>query len=1160
MIKRPSSLTPKPSVQIGAREKSAKYESYVLHKNADSRGTTSDAQSIFSSLATGPANTSQDLDLDWSKFENHTFFDSAASKVNAAFLHIVNDFPFDGTKKDLYTFMSNLVGFEKYVYDQTPKSVGYYNFSGSSYVKIKDSTGAEFPDFSSERTGKSVLDPSGGAFSVQMHLNASAAANEHQVIAQYTKDDTHNLTLFLSQSASTTSASLCFVACSGSLSASAHVMINKGKFQHIAAVYKPSGITSSLEIYCDGELKTTSSNAIWLGRSLGASTFSIASGSSFNFLGGVISPPELLNAAIDDLRVYHASRSVEDLRYDAAYPGFADDSLSPAGLRLYYKFNEPPGSHVQASVALDSSGNCLHGKITGYDNAQRVTGSSALTKENDKYSPVLFPDFPPSKEINQILLTSGTLYDQENPNYIVRLIPQHYFLEGQQSLNFADVQGEINNAIQGISIPGSGKMSPVQIMTAMLLIYAKVFDEIKIFHDHFSKLTYVEYDANNSVSDRFLPFLADYYGVQLPNLFGESDLDQYLLGERMQTSGAASLPLKTVQNAIFRRILTNIREIITAKGTHAGIHALFNAAGIAPNAFFRIREYGGPVEIPLASIRDDVIEIASALDLSGSLAGTSGSIDTLGFKTTSPHVIGSFLSGSRFEVGFPEPSGSFALYPGEYHGISATPSDGLLTSGSWTFESSYRYDTTRARGNESLARMHVTGTASPSNRHGVIFNIVATAGTYPTVNAYVAVDKTGSTQPISLHLTGVNVFDGNRWHVSLTRMRSDDPLQVMSAVSSSYTLRCARITAGGSTTFFSASGFFDEGSDSNNVLQNTSEHNTSGSFVVFGSQSLSAGSVFLNNTANSTETRETQFSGRVFSTRFWSKALTDDEFREHARSYRSLGVDLPIVNFGFNSTSTGSFQKLRMDLSCDQSVTSSNAAGSIVLTDMSQQARDAVGFSFEPSKMVIKPESHRFTQISTRFDVRQTTEKVRVRSFSEAQNLLDFPESLPAPIYEQTRSEISTSDNRLSIEASAVDALNDDIVKLLSSLEFFEKALGDPRVLNEDDYPDLEKLRRIYFNRLVAKPELRAMYDVFRWVSDALGDLILQLVPMNSTFLGISYIIESHVAERARVKYYFDDVYKQKTTTQQSSSQVQDPQGGTSQTPNQQTITYSSRG
>ena len=1156
-MKRPSNSALLPSKEIGGWPLGSENDiSRVTHKNVESVAF-SNSDNTLSMLASGPAINSQDLNLDWSKFENHTFFDSAAGKVNTSFLRIINDFPYDGTKKELFDFVSSLSGYEKYIYDQFTKSVGYYDFAGTSHIRVSDSAGAEFPDFSRDSTGRGVLDPAGGPITIQMHLMPEASVNSHQVVAQYAQSTTMGMTLFLSQSASTSAASLCFTVCSGTLSASVEAPVLKGRFQHIAAVYLSSGVTSSLEIYRDGVLQSTSSQVLRLGSSIGASKFNIASGSSFNFNGINFVPTETLNAAVDDFRVYHAARKPSDLHYDIGYSAYADDEME-AGLRLYYKFNEPPGDHAHAAVALDSSGNCLHTTITSYSNSQRVTGSSALLKEDEKYSPVLFPDFSLTSALNADLLVSGSSYDKENPNYIVRLIPQHYFLEAQQQAGFQNVQGEIDSSVSGNGIPGSGKMGSVQIMTAILMMYAKVFDEIKIFHDHFSKLTYVEYDADASVSDRFLLFLASYYGIELPNLFSKSTIDQYLLGEQLQTSATAQLPLRNVQAAIFRRILTNIRDIVTSKGTHAGIRALFSAAGIAPNSFFRIREFGGPAEVFLSTLRDDVTEVASAFDMSGSLALTSGGVDSLGFRSDSPRVIGSYLSASRPEVGFPYPAGSFVSSPGSYHGVSNQPTDGLLTSGSWTFESSYRFDD-KTRGAESLARMHVTGTSAPSNRHGVVFNIVAVSSSVPTISAYVSPDTSGATTPISLHISGANIFSGDRWHVALTRQRSDDPARTIPVVSSSYSLRCARISPGGTATYYSASGFFDEGSLSNNAMQTISAYNTSGSFIVFGSQSLAPGSSFLNSSVSS-EVKTTQFSGKIFSTRFWSKALSEEEFREHARSYRSLGVDNPIVNFGFNATSTGSFEKLRMDVSFDQEVTGSDALGQISLLDMSQQGKSASGLGFEVNQTIIKPETQRFSQISTRFDVRQTTEKVRVRSFTEAENLNDFPESLPTPIYEQTRSETPVSDSRVSVEASAVDAINDDIVKLISTLDFFESALGDPRVLNEDDYPDLEKLRKVYFNRLVAKPDLRAMYEVFRWVSDALGGLIVQLVPMNSVFLGISYIVESHIAERARVRYYFDSVYKQKTQTEKYQKSVSDVAGSTSKDAGASIATKSLRG
>ena len=129
-MKRPSRISLRPSTEIGDRSL-AKPEKRVSYKIADGNVFSNEKTSLSLS-AFGPARTSQDLDLDWSKFENHTFFDSAAAKVNAAFMRIINEFPFDGTKREVHTYLSDLTGYERYIYDSFPKSVGYYDFAGSS--------------------------------------------------------------------------------------------------------------------------------------------------------------------------------------------------------------------------------------------------------------------------------------------------------------------------------------------------------------------------------------------------------------------------------------------------------------------------------------------------------------------------------------------------------------------------------------------------------------------------------------------------------------------------------------------------------------------------------------------------------------------------------------------------------------------------------------------------------------------------------------------------------------------------------------------------------------------------------------------------------------------------------------------------------------------
>ena len=75
--------------------------------------------------------STQQLNIDWSEFENHTFFNSAQVKTNVSFEKIFNEFPFDGSRLDFENFFAGLTGFEKYIYDLFPKSRSYLFLSGT---------------------------------------------------------------------------------------------------------------------------------------------------------------------------------------------------------------------------------------------------------------------------------------------------------------------------------------------------------------------------------------------------------------------------------------------------------------------------------------------------------------------------------------------------------------------------------------------------------------------------------------------------------------------------------------------------------------------------------------------------------------------------------------------------------------------------------------------------------------------------------------------------------------------------------------------------------------------------------------------------------------------------------------------------------------------
>ena len=114
---------------------------------------------------------------------------------------------------------------------------------------------------------------------------------------------------------------------------------------------------------------------------------------------------------------------------------------------------------------------------------------------------------------------------------------------------------------------------------------------------------------------------------------------------------------------------------------------------------------------------------------------------------------------------------------------------------------------------------------------------------------------------------------------------------------------------------------------------------------------------------------------------------------------------------------------------------------------------------------------------------------------------------------------------RFSIEFSSVKALEDDIMTLFSNLEFFNNGIGAPNLLFDENYPDIEAAREVYFRRLLAKPEYQAFFDMYKWFSSSLGYIIEQMLPKKTKFLGVDFIIESHPLERSRFRYLYDDIY-----------------------------------
>ena len=542
----------------------------------------------------GPLKSTQQIPLDWSRFENHTFFNSAESKVNVAFDSIVNFYPFDGTNDEVQIFLDGLSGYEKYIFDRFPKQIGYFLFSGSKigedpengfgaeagqWIGVNDVAGSLYPALSKNTTGDNVLNPGTKSLSFQFFINFPPEANDVQTIYQKVyQPSNQGISLYVTESNSTT-ANIRFVASSGSSVMSASCSLPKNEFIHLTTLFdRESSGLSSLKIYKSGSLIASSSNTVSFGNlDFSSSKLYIGTGSAQS-LGSLedidFKPVVTLSASIDDFRCYHGAREPRNIRSD-----YLTNAYPTEALKLYFRFNEASGSYVNNAVVLDSSGNSLHAEIKNFHSSSRDyrSGPPPLKLERKVVNPVLFPGNSYVVSLNQELLASASQYDNNNPNLITRLIPEHYLLESNLVEGFSDQFADTGaDYSYSVDFPGGGTIGQPQLIASLLFTWAKFFDEIKLFIDQFGNLLRIDYDENGTISDWLIPFLAEYYGFVLPNNFSNATYGQYLLGENLDADpGISAQSLLQVQTEIWRRIMVNLNQVIRSKGTIGAIKSRY---------------------------------------------------------------------------------------------------------------------------------------------------------------------------------------------------------------------------------------------------------------------------------------------------------------------------------------------------------------------------------------------------------------------------------------------------------------------------------------------------------------------------------------------------------------------------------------------------------
>ena len=1078
--------------------------------------------------------STQQLKIDWSKFENHTFFNSAVANVNESFDKIVNFYPFEKSLKSIEAYEDDLTGFGRYVLEKFPKNVGYLNFSGTqvgeslsngTQISVVDKSGASIAQISDKTTGKPVLDPKFSPFSVDFFIKVPEQINDNQVVIQKFGSLANNFTLALSSSSSTTSCEVHFAITSGSNYAIVSGSLEKGTFSHIYAMYDLIG-DQRAKLLINDNIHSSSQETYFKNLNYNNSDLTLGAGQSIRLGADIFTNKQTFSGSIDEIKYFHAVDPIKDVKKRKRKTFYRSDSDN--SLKLHYRFNEPYGVYTGNNILLDASGNSLHSRITNFTVNDRLTGSDVpITAEDINRSPVLFPSFPSVSTLNTALLTTASLYDDYNPNLITKLVPRHYF---QSATDFRDYEEELvrlekNFETFSSNHPGKNisEIPQMQLLIKLLLSYSKYFDELKLLIDAVTSYRITDYDDFDTTPDPLLEEKAKILNVTLPDIFSSGQLEQVFEGINLTDAGSKSAKsLIEIKNLIWRRIISAAPRTNLSRGTLEALKSPFRSAGIEPDNILTFREFGGSKIKSLDASRELKRDVYKFLSFSGSYNKKTTSVDAQGYPidVEIPKIKTSFLSGSRIQKGNPIPRGSFVqktkINP---HGISNNVSDGLLTSGSFTYEALYDWEAGYRNTPESLIRLHTTGTSNPSPSESAIINLVASDD---YLRLYFK-DSTSKTTTNMLYLTGLNVFDKDTWYVSFGKKNSHD---LNLTGTSSFFLRAAKQLNGDVISQYYTASFFEENSDS--VLKNVSAFNTSGSFLVIGSQSLQnpgGANLFLNGASVDDNAKITNFHGCIANTRFFSKNTDLKEFNERAKNYDSYGVDNPHVNYSFADLLTGSFERLILRTDAKQSTTETNSSGEIRLFDFSQNNFHFEGSNFETNKDVFKNLRVDFEILSDKFDLNYTREKVRIRSFQDAENIKEGYFSSIAPVHEILPSEESLDDNRLSVDMSVMKGLNENVLRMFSDLSALEDAFGSPNLIFGESYPDARQLREVYFNNVLEPLNLQKYRELFKWIDNSFTDVLYSLMPRTTNFLGVNFIYESHVLERNRFRYLYDEIY-----------------------------------
>jgi hypothetical protein len=1056
--------------------------------------------------------------LDYSKPENFAIYGLAEEYYDSAMKHVYNSYPYDGSESERIHWELSASALETYVYDnlypktnghakiglgstlaavaaqnnyKKPASDEYIYFVGGPHTSSSPmassplyqnfSDANKFDEDENLKSNLSFTGTSGATVEFWMKKPAfNTTQSDKQVIFDVSNGATFGAASYLRFRVELVSGSSAdafrFELMSGS-SGSFYAEVGTGldvddnNWAHYALAFKNNGSNLNCSLYRNGALNQT----VTTGSSIGSFNGALAGqiGSLYTNVSGAHAGKGwgLLSASLDDFRFWRKHRTYEEIGRgwrNNVFGGTNTDRDKNPDLGLYFKFNEgifnAATTDSRDNKVLDYSGRMSNGKWTGYAVGARSTDSAivlAAAANAEAKDPIIYSAHPDVSALATSLQKTGSMYDNQNHTSLYR--------------SFASfIQEEDDN---------KNLKNLCQVMSSYLdTLYGQIFN--------ISKISNIEYPTDTDSAYSFMQQALSSRGFEATDIF----LDASVLETFRNRSEKIIFEddVIKVKNSIFHNIYNNLTYLNKSKGTKKALRNLLHCFGISED-LVRVNTYGNNTTYTMKDSYREVSKPKNYVDFlgqgrtdgvvyNGSDAGGSNERTYLAGGTSLRHL-GATLEGQFIFPERPSVSDDSSLFNPSFRtnslmGIKEA-SSAKPTSNTWVAGDN--------------AELIIRSVRPANNQAGAYFELTS---------SHFGLSLTSSTFD--------EVYNNQHWVIGAKVYHEKYPISHIShlGTTGSYILELC--------------GY------------NTQSDITLSSFSVTASVTSSRGEEFFDSAKRVyAGAYRTNITGAVVnysdvlasSIRYYNDKLDNKTVERHGKEPFNIGAESALENISV--AATGSIKKVSsLALAWEfHDVSGSNAAGSFVTKDFSSGSlakvrqhgssslaqsvfikHPGVAYGFPVSSGLAINRQYMDAVEKTDPEVTDGTQLVRVLSTDDR-------------IFEK---EQEPEEYFSSIEMNSAQPINDEIMRYFASMRDLNTAIGTPANKYRERYKHLEYLRKMFFERVENTPDAETYFEYFKWIDDAVNNMLFQFLPMSADVLENSLkTIESHVLDRSKIVHKY---------------------------------------